>query len=86
MKKSQISDPESGRITSASPTGRPAESAPVYLSPERGLSTKGQTSPVLSSDSVGSDAARYSSDFQADDCRPRLSLNGDRIRVPAKLI
>src|SRR6185295_7093381 len=33
--RAQIGDPESGRITSASPTGRPAQSAPDSLVPER---------------------------------------------------
>src|SRR6185437_13568944 len=33
--RAQIGDPESGRITSASATGRPAQSAPDSLVPER---------------------------------------------------
>ena len=83
--RAQIGDLESGRITSASPTGRPAGrqadggiGARFICLGARVLSRKGQTAPVLSSHWAGGDAARYSSDFRADefwlccDRRPRL--------------
>jgi len=67
--RAQINDPESGRVTSASP---PADrqigiiGARFICPGARALSRKDQASPVLSSHWVGSDAARYSSDFLAD--------------------
>ena len=64
--RAQISDPESGRVTSSSPTGQTGEIGARFICPSaRLIKERPGLTRVLSSHWVRSDAARYSSDRQA---------------------